>query len=97
VQRGILIHRVEPIYPPEAERQGIEGNVRLRVTVGPDGVVRFVQLLSGPPTLAQAAIEAVRQWRFSPTLLDGKPIEATGNVTLAFHLTYPRNDQDSLR
>jgi TonB family protein len=95
VQRGILIHRVEPIYPPEAEQHGIEGDVKLRITVGSDGSVRFVQLLSGPRALAQSAIEAVQQWRFSPTLLNGNPVEATGNITISFHLTYPRAGQNS--
>jgi len=97
VQRGILIYRVQPIYPPEAERSGIEGDVKLRVTVGDDGSVRSVQLVSGPRVLAQAAIDAVQQWRFSPTLVDGKPVEASGNVTLSFHLAYPHSDQSSGR
>jgi TonB family protein len=95
VQRGILIHRVEPVYPAEAEQQGLQGAVKLRVTVAPDGAVRFVQLISGPGDLAQAAIDAVQQWRFSPTLLNGKAAEATGNVTISFHLTSPHNTQDS--
>jgi TonB family protein len=95
VQRGILIHRVEPVYPAEAEQQGLQGAVKLRVTVAPDGAVRFVQLISGPGGLAQAAIDAVQQWRFSPTLLNGKAAEATGNVTISFHLTSPHNTQDS--
>jgi TonB family protein len=95
VQRGILIYRVEPVYPAEAEQQGLQGAVKLRVAVAPDGAVRFVQLISGPGGLAQAAIDAVQQWRFSPTLLNGKAVEATGNVTISFHLTSPHNTQDS--
>jgi TonB family protein len=95
VQRGILIYRVEPVYPAEAEQQGLQGAVKLRVAVAPDGAVRFVQLISGPGGLAQAAIDAVQQWRFSPTLLNGKAVEATGNVTISFHLTSPHNTRDS--
>jgi TonB family protein len=69
--------------------------VKLRITVAPDGSVRFVQLVSGPSALAEAAIDAVQQWRFSPTLRDGKAVEAAGNVTISFHLTSPHKTQDS--
>lgn len=97
VQRGILIYRVQPTYPPQAERLGLEGDVKLHVTVGDDGSVRSVQLVSGPRILAEAAIDAVQRWRFSPTLVNGKPVEASGNVTLSFHLAYPHSDQGSSR
>jgi TonB family protein len=60
------VTRVRPVYPPAAKQAGIEGNVRLRVTINKDGSVMDIWVLSGPPTLVKAALEAVQQWRFSP-------------------------------
>jgi TonB family protein len=85
VKQGELIHRIDPIYPAVAREQRIEGTVKLNVTVGADGSVRSVTLVSGSQLLLQAAIDAVRQWRYAPTLLDGKPIESQKQVSLVFH------------
>jgi TonB family protein len=86
VKQGQLIHRVDPIYPTIANEQHSEGTVRLNVTVGPDGIVRGVALLGGPRLLVDAAEKAVRQWRYAPTLLDGKPVEFQREVDLTFRL-----------
>ncbi len=86
VKQGQLIHRVDPIYPIVAKEQHSEGTVRLNVTVGPDGIVRGVALLGGPRLLVEAAEKAVRQWRYAPTLLDGKPVEFQREVDLTFRL-----------
>jgi TonB family protein len=87
VRQGQLIHRVDPAYPVIAKEQHTEGTVRLNVTIGTDGSVRGVSLLGGPRLLIAAAEQAVRQWRYTPTLLDGKPIEFQREVDLTFRLT----------
>ena len=87
VKQGQLIHRVDPEYPEIAKDHHTEGTVRLNVTVGPDGIVRGVALLGGPRLLVDAAERAVRQWRYTPTLLDGKPVEFQREVDLTFRLS----------
>ena len=86
VKQAQLIYRVDPVYPEVAKEQHSEGTVRLNVTVGPDGMVRGVALLGGPRLLVEAAEKAVRQWRYTPTLLDGKAVEFQREVDLTFRL-----------
>jgi TonB family protein len=86
VQIGQLFYRVEPFYPPDAERQGIEGTVEVHASVGRDGRIRSVQASSGPPQLTEAAVNAVREWRYKPTLLNGQPIESDVDVKMTFRL-----------
>lgn len=81
-----LAYRVEPEYPPEAQKQQIEGVVKIQQVVGIDGKVRSVKLLSGPPLLVPAALEAARYWRYLPALLNGQPIETEQEVEIEFHL-----------
>jgi protein TonB len=69
-------NRVDPIYPDAARAAGVSGTVRVQVEVGADGTVQDVQLVSSIPLLDQAALDAVRQWTFRPTLLNGKPTGA---------------------
>jgi protein TonB len=80
---------VEPQYSPDAARQHAEGTVQLHVTIGADGSIGNVALLSGPPALVQSATDAVRQWRYKPTLLDGKPIEIEADIAIVFWLPLP--------
>jgi protein TonB len=82
-----LIHDVAPIYPPEAGRARIEGTVVLLALIGKDGTVRDVRVQSGAPLLAQAAIDAVRQWRYRPYLLNGDPVEIDSQITITFNLS----------
>jgi TonB family protein len=89
VKQGQLIHRVDPDYPEMARQQRAEGVVRLNVTVGTDGIVRGLSLLGGPQLLVSAAESAVRQWRYTPTTLDGKPVEFQREVDLTFHISTP--------
>src|SRR5215469_1982771 len=86
LQRGKLIMQVNPVYPNDAQRQGIEGSVKVHVVFSPEGTVTNVTFVSGPQELATAAMDAVRQWRYSPTLFDGKPVETEGEVTIRFRL-----------
>ena len=79
-----LTHYVKPVYPPEAKENNIHGIVRLRIIVGTDGVVKFLEVLSGHPALARAALDAVRQWRYEPTTLNGQPIEVVTGINVRF-------------
>jgi protein TonB len=83
---GALIKKVSPVYPQLAKSAGIQGAVELQVHVTPDGAVDKVRRLSGQPMLANAAIEAVKQWRYDPAKLNGKPVDMETTVRLNFDL-----------
>jgi protein TonB len=87
MMEGNLIRRVEPIYPALARQARIQGTVLLRATISKDGMIENLQLLNGHPMLAQAAIEAVRQWRYRPYYLNGLPVEVETQVTVKFTLS----------
>src|SRR5215469_6187673 len=87
VAEANLIHDVPPQYPPEAGRARIEGTVVLMAVIGKDGIVQDVRVESGLPILAQAAIDAVRQWRYRPYLLNGEPVEVDSRITINFTLS----------
>jgi TonB family protein len=78
---------VNPIYPEEAKAAGVEGVVLLQIAIGEDGSVIDARVIRSIPELDQAAIDAVLQWRYEPTLLNGYPIEVDMNVTINFTLT----------
>ena len=82
-----LIHDVTPNYPPEAGRARIEGTVVLMAVIGKDGTVQDVRVESGLPILAQAAMDAVKQWRYRPYLLNGEPVEVDSRITINFTLS----------
>jgi protein TonB len=82
-----LIHDVPPQYPPEAGRARLEGAVVLMAVIGQDGSVKDVRVESGLPILAQAAIDAVKQWRYKPYLIDGEPVEVDSRITINFTLS----------
>ena len=82
-----LIRDVAPQYPPEAGRARIEGTVVLLAVIGTDGSVKDVRVENGLPILAQAAIDAVKQWRYKPYLIDGEPVEVDSRITINFTLT----------
>lgn len=86
LQFGRLVSSYSPAYPIGAAREGIEGTVKLDVLVGRDGTVRNVSVASGPPMLASAAANAVRDWRYGETFLAGQPIETQQWVTIVFRL-----------
>jgi len=86
VAEANLIHDVPPQYPPEAGRGRIEGTVVLMAVIGKDGTVKDVQIESGLPILVQAAIDAVKQWRYKPYLIDGEPVEVDSRITINFTL-----------
>src|SRR6266566_4125665 len=87
VRPAKLLHRVEPTYPPLAAQAHVSGTVRLHANVGKDGSVLEVEALSGPPLLLQSAMNAVKQWRYSPALLNGHPVEVDTTIDVEFHAT----------
>ncbi len=86
VMANRLLSRVDPVYPPEAKTEHVEGIVVLRVTISKDGSVYKAENVSGPPTLVPAAMEAVKQWKYDPFLLNGKPVEVETTVEVSFAL-----------
>ena len=87
VAEANLIHDVAPQYPPEAGRARIEGTVVLMAVIGTDGSVKDVRVENGLPILAQAAIDAVKQWRYKPYMIDGEPVEVDSRITINFNLS----------
>ena len=86
IQQANLITKVPPVYPPLAKAAHVEGIVGFEVTIGQDGTVQNVQLISGPPLLVQAAMEGVQQWVYKPTLLNGSPVPVVTTVDVNFTL-----------
>jgi protein TonB len=87
VQSANLIRKVTPVYPPLAKQARIQGVVRFTVTIGKDGAVQDVQLVSGHPLLVSPAQDAVWQWQYKPTLLNGQPVDVVTTVDVNFTLT----------
>jgi protein TonB len=81
-----VLHRVEPEYPDSAREMHVQGSVVLDVRIGQDGGVQEMSLVSGQPLLVQAAKDAVRQWRFKPSLVNGNPATMQTRITLNFRL-----------
>jgi len=81
-----IVNKVQPVYPPLARQAKIEGTVRLHAILGVDGQVIILELISGHPLLVQAAMDAVRQWKYGLVLLDGKPVEVDTTVDIIFSL-----------
>jgi TonB family protein len=94
LQIGESISRTAPSYPEEAEKQVLEGTVKLRALIGKDGAVDDVKVMSGPPLLASAAVAAVRQWRYNPTFLGDQPIEVAEDITIVFRLASPTDPSE---
>jgi len=86
VQQAQLILRIEPRYPPLAVQTRKEGTVLLHAVISVDGRITALEVVSGPPLLVQAAVDAVRQWRYRPTYLNGEPVEVETSITVIFRL-----------
>ncbi len=87
VQAAKLIRKVQPVYPRLAIIARISGTVRLTGIIGKDGLIQQLQVIDGPPLLVQAALDAVRQWVYRPTLLNNKPVEVIAPIIVIFTLT----------
>jgi len=83
---AMLIHRVEPIYPPLAKQTHREGRVELRAIIGTDGRIRSLQIVAGDPLFEQSAVEAVQQWRYKPTILNGQPVEIDTSIMVIYSM-----------
>jgi periplasmic protein TonB len=80
----LLVHRVQPEYPKLAQVMHLSGTVELQARIATDGTVQQLDVVSGNPILAQAAVEAVQQWRYQPTRLDGQTVEVETHITVTF-------------
>jgi periplasmic protein TonB len=87
VVSGLLVRKVQPNYPPLARQARIQGVVVLRAEISKEGNITNLQLISGHPMLAPAAIEAVKQWKYRPYLLNGEPVEVDTEVQVNFTLS----------
>jgi TonB family protein len=82
-----LISKVEPVYPPLAKAARVQGMVRFDATIGPDGRIQNLHVVSGPPLLVNSALEAVKQWVYKPTLLNGQPVTVMTQVDVNYTLS----------
>jgi periplasmic protein TonB len=87
VSTGLLIRKVNPNYPPLARQARIQGQVVLHAVISKDGSIENLTLVSGHPMLAPAAIDAVKQWKYKPYLLNGEPVEVDTEVQVNFTLS----------
>jgi protein TonB len=87
VSTGLLVRKVNPNYPPLARQARIQGQVLLQAEISKDGSIQNLRLISGHPMLAPAAIEAVKQWKYKPYLLNGEPVEVETQVQVNFTLS----------
>ena len=86
VIEGFLIHKVTPVYPKMAIITRQQGQVLLHAIIGRDGTIENLQVVSGPPLLIQAALDAVQRWRYRPYLLNNEPVEVETQITVNFTL-----------
>jgi protein TonB len=87
VTQGMVLHKVQPTYPPLARTARVQGSVILAAVIGKDGTIQNLHVISGHPLLTQAALDAVRQWRYRPYILNGEPVEVDTQVTVNFTLS----------
>jgi protein TonB len=87
VQAANLIRKITPIYPPLAKQARIQGVVRFTAIIGKDGTIQNLQLVGGHPLLVEAARQAVTQWQYKPTLLNGEPVEVVTQIEVNFTLS----------
>ncbi len=86
VTEGLLIHRVTPVYPKMAIMTRQQGTVLLQAEIGRDGTIQNLRVISGPPMLINSAMDAVKQWRYRPYLLNNEPVEVETQITVNFTL-----------
>src|SRR5580698_3053500 len=87
VLQGMIVSRVQPRYPKDAKKQRIQGPVVMQAIIGTNGDVIDLRLVSGHPLLAPAAMDAVKQWKYRPYMLNGTPIEVETTITFNFTLS----------
>jgi protein TonB len=87
VQAAKLIRRVQPVYPALARQVRVQGVVTLDAIIGTDGSIQMLRVLNGHPMLVRSALEAVQQWKYSPTILNGKAVEVKTTIEVRFTLS----------
>lgn len=86
VTQGLLVRRIQPTYPPLAKQARIAGAVVLQAEISKDGSIQNLHVISGHPMLVPSAIEAVKQWKYRPYILNGEPVEVETTITVNFTL-----------
>jgi len=86
VTQGLLIKKVNPKYPAELRRKHVQGTVILRAEIGTDGSIHNLIVVSGEPSLVKAALKAVKQWKYKPYIVDGKPTAVETEIQVNFAL-----------
>jgi protein TonB len=87
VQSAKLVRQPRPVYPPLAKQARISGVVKLSAIISKDGTIQHLEVISGHPLLVPAALEAVKQWVYQPTLLNGEPVEVQTQIDVNFTLS----------
>jgi TonB family protein len=87
VAQGLVLHRVQPLYPPEARRARVQGTVVMQAAISREGTIQDLRVISGDPMLVDAALDAVRQWRYRPYILNGDPVEVDTQIEVHFTLS----------
>jgi protein TonB len=88
LESAMLIHRVEPVYPPLARQIHREGQVELHAIISTDGTIQSLQVVSGDALFLRSAQDAVSQWRYRPTVLNGQPVEIDTYITVIYTLQH---------
>jgi protein TonB len=88
LEPAMLVHRVEPLYPPLARQIHREGQVELHAIIATDGTIQSLQVVSGDPLFLHSATDAVSQWRYRPTTLSGQPVEIETYITVIYTLQH---------
>ena len=84
IARGYLVKMVQPDYPATAKIAGVQGVVVLHATIGKDGHIANLQVISGPDMLQQAALDAVKKWEYKPYMLNGEPVSVQTSINVIF-------------
>ena len=88
IDPALLIHRVEPVYPTLMRQIGRSGRVELRAVIATDGTIQSLKVVSGDPGFYQSAMDAVGQWRYRPTVLNGQPVEIDTFITVIYNINH---------
>ena len=86
VSQGLIVKRVQPLYPAQAMQMRLEGIVELQANISKTGNITGIKQLSGQSLLGRAAMDAVQQWKYKPYFLNGEPVEVQTQITVNFKL-----------
>ncbi len=84
----MLIRRVEPVYPPLPKQIHKEGRVELHAIIATDGTIQSLEIVGGDPMFFQSALDAVSQWRYRPTILNGQPVQIDTHITVIYTMQH---------